>query len=40
MIVNNELERMWKAEVVTLFRVLSQYLPGWIDGDHKNPQSL
>jgi hypothetical protein len=28
MLVNSELERIWKEEVVAIFEVLSRYLPG------------
>jgi hypothetical protein len=28
MLMNNELERMWKEMVVALFEVLSMHLPG------------
>jgi hypothetical protein len=36
---NNELERMWKEEVVTYFKLPSQYLPGGTLVNHGKPQS-
>jgi hypothetical protein len=39
MIVNNELERMWKEAVVAKFMVLSRHLPGGTKENHEKPQS-
>jgi hypothetical protein len=39
MIVNNELERMWKETVVAQFKVLSRHLPGGTEGNHEKTQS-
>jgi hypothetical protein len=39
MIGDDELERMWKEEVVISFKILSQYLPGNIEENHVKPQN-
>jgi hypothetical protein len=39
MIVNNELERMWKEVVMSLFEVLYRYLLGGTEENHEKPQS-
>jgi hypothetical protein len=36
MIVNDELEKIWKEAVMTKFKVLSWYLPGGSEENHKN----
>jgi hypothetical protein len=37
MIVNYELERMWKKMAVAYFKILSQHLPGGCEENHKVP---
>jgi hypothetical protein len=39
MVVNDEMEGIWKKVVMTNFKVLSQYLPGWTEENYRNPQS-
>jgi hypothetical protein len=39
MIVNNELESMWKEAVMAQFKVLSRHLPGGTDEIHEKPRS-
>jgi hypothetical protein len=34
--MNDELERMWKEDVVTLFQVLSQNFSEWTEETHEN----
>jgi hypothetical protein len=36
MLVNNEMEGMWKKAVIVLFKILSQDLPGWAEENHRN----
>jgi hypothetical protein len=36
MIVNNELERMWKEAVMASFKVLSKHLPGGPEEKHEH----
>jgi hypothetical protein len=36
MLVNNEMERIWKKVVIVLLKVLSQDLPRWAEEDHRN----
>jgi hypothetical protein len=38
MIVNNELERMWKEMIVAQFKVLSYHFPRGIEEDREKPQ--
>lgn len=39
MIMNSELEEMWKKAVTVLFMGLSQYLPGWTEEKNEKPQN-
>jgi hypothetical protein len=39
MIMNNNLERIWKEAVLAQFKVLSRHLPGSTEENHKEPQS-
>jgi hypothetical protein len=39
MIVNDELEMMWKEVVMAYCKVLSWHMPGGIEETHKTPQS-
>jgi hypothetical protein len=38
MIMNGDLERMWKEEVMAYFKVSSWHLPGGTEEYHKKPQ--
>jgi hypothetical protein len=38
--VNIELEVMWKEALLAKFVVVSQYLLGWMEENHKEPQNL
>jgi hypothetical protein len=40
MIVDNQLERIWKEAIDTYFKVLSQHLHGVTEEDYKTPQSI
>jgi hypothetical protein len=35
MIIEYDLERMWKEAAVTQFKVISQNFPGWTEEHHK-----
>jgi hypothetical protein len=37
--MNNELERIWKEDVVAQFKILAQHLPGRTKKSHKRTQS-
>jgi hypothetical protein len=39
MIMNDELERMWKEMVMALFKVLSWHLLGETEKNYEKPQS-
>jgi hypothetical protein len=38
-VISEELERMWKDAIVTIFKVLSRYLPEGTEERHEKPQS-
>jgi hypothetical protein len=37
--MNDKFERIWKEVIMAYFKMLSQYLPGGSEENHKNPHS-